>query len=97
MRVEQRVESTVEAGESPPILICLLGSFRLLRTGQLLTIRPGGKREALLSRLALHARARISREILIDALWPDSEYALAVQSLNTLVYSLGKMLSQDRG
>ena len=97
MRVEQRVESTVEAGESPPILICLLGSFRLLRTGQLLTIRPGGKREALLSRLALHARARISREILIDALWPDSEYALAVQSLNTLVYSLGKMLSQAIG
>src|SRR5437773_11527060 len=75
----------------------MLGSFRLLRTGKLLTVRPGGKHEALLSTLALHATSRLPRETLLETLWPDTEFGLAVQSLNSLVYSLGKMLSQAIG
>jgi DNA-binding SARP family transcriptional activator len=75
----------------------MLGSFRLLRTGQPLTVRPGGKHEALLSTLALHATSRLPRETLLETLWPDTDFGLAVQSLNSLVYSLGKMLSEAIG
>ena len=96
-QIESGGAAATETGVSPPVLICMLGSFRLLRTGQLLTVRPGGKHEALLTTLALHATSRLSRETLIETLWPDTTFALAVQSLNSLVYSLGKMLSEAIG
>ncbi len=83
--------------ESPPVLICLLGSFRVLRTGQLVPIRPGGKHEVFLSALALHPVSRVARETILEALWPGAALPLAVQSLNTLVYGLSKMLSHAIG
>lgn len=85
------------ADASPPVLICLLGSFRLIRIGQRIPIRPGGKHEALLSTLALRHDSRLPRETLLETLWPDTSIVLAVQSLNSLVYSLSKMLSHAIG
>jgi DNA-binding SARP family transcriptional activator len=73
-----------------PVLICLLGNFRVLAAGKLLKIR-GVKAEALLCSLALRDQFSIPRETLLDKLWPDTEHTLAGQSLNTLVYSLHKM------
>ena len=75
-----------------PILICLLGNFRLLAAGELVPIRAGGKREALLAHLALQFDRRVSRERLAQALWPKSDPVLAFQSLNNLVYTLHKLL-----
>jgi DNA-binding SARP family transcriptional activator len=69
----------------------------LLRTGELLAVRPGGKHEAFLSTLALRPDSRLPRDTLLEALWPDAAYPLAVQSLNSLVYSLSKMLSRAIG
>jgi DNA-binding SARP family transcriptional activator len=60
-------------------------------------MRPGGKHEALLSVLALHPVGLVPRETLLEAVWPDVAFSLAVQSLNTLVYSLSKMLSDAIG
>jgi DNA-binding SARP family transcriptional activator len=90
-------QTLMETGKSPPVLICLLGSFRVLRTGQPVAVRPGGKHEAFLSTLALRPARRVPREALLEALWPDINLALALQSLNSLVYSLSKMLSQAIG
>jgi DNA-binding SARP family transcriptional activator len=86
-----------ETGGSPPILICLLGSFRVMRTGEPLAVRSGGKHEAFLSTLALRSTSRIPRETLLETLWPGMSLAPAVQSLNSLVYSLSKLLSHSIG
>ena len=75
-----------------PILVCLLGSFRLLKRGQSLAIRGGGKTEALLYHLALEHERGLRRNVLLEALWPGVEATLAGQSLNSLVYSLNRLL-----
>jgi DNA-binding SARP family transcriptional activator len=82
------------SGDAPawPVMICLLGNFRLLVIRELIPIHPGSKSEALLSLLALHSGRRMPREQLIQALWPESDLALARNSLNNLVYHLNKLL-----
>jgi len=75
-----------------PVLICLLGSFQVLTNGRPVTLRGGGKGEALLSALATRVHQGASRDRIIDSLWPDTDSALAGQSLNTLVYSLHRMM-----
>lgn len=75
-----------------PVMICMLGNFRLLVFGELVSIRAGGKSEALLSLLALQSGRRIAREHLVQVLWPESDPALGLRSLNTLVYRLHKLL-----
>lgn len=75
-----------------PVMLCLLGNFRLLVAGELIPIHPGGKSEALLSLLALQSGRRMPRERLVQTLWPASDLALGLRSLNTLGYNLHKLL-----
>ncbi len=79
------------------ILICLLGSFRLLKSGKPVVMRNAGKTQSLLSNLALAQDHCIGRETLVQTLWPETETALASQSLNSLVYSLRKLLGDQIG
>jgi hypothetical protein len=76
-----------------PILICLLGNFRLLKGGQPILLHHAGKTQSLLSNLALGPDYALPRERLLQAVWPDTDVALAGQSLNSLVYALRKQLS----
>jgi len=87
----------VERHETQSVLICLLGSFQLLADGRPVTLRGGGKAEALLGALASRSDQGLSRDRIIDALWPDSDAVLAGQSLNTLVYSLHRLLGEALG
>lgn len=80
-----------------PILICMLGDFRLLQAGQRLAIRSGGKTEALLCYLGLHYGAAVPRSTLINALWPASDPALGALSLNSLIYHLHKLTGKGQG
>ena len=80
-----------------PILICILGDFRLLQAGQRLAIRGGGKTEALLCYLGLHYGAAVPRATLINALWPASDPALGALSLNSLIYHLHKLTGKGQG
>jgi len=75
-----------------PILICLLGDFQLLKEGCAISVRGGGKTEALLCYLGVHYNQRVSRETLLNVLWSSGDPILAGQSLNSLVYSLSKLL-----
>jgi DNA-binding SARP family transcriptional activator len=86
-----------EAGGCWPIEIQLLGGFRLLKAGRPLVGRAGGKIEALLSALALSHRHYLPRETLLFRLWPNSEPALAGQSLNGLLYSVRLLLGDRTG
>jgi len=76
-----------------PVLVCVLGGFRLIQAGRTVLVPNGGKTELLLSLLALHAGRGVSRENLLGLLWPNHEPALAGQSLNSLVYSLRKQFA----
>jgi DNA-binding SARP family transcriptional activator len=89
---EPRHASSSSDDPSWPVMLCLLGNFRLLVAGELIPIHPGSKSEALLSLLALHAGRRVAREHLIQTLWPESDPVLARTSLRVLVHHLHKLL-----
>jgi DNA-binding SARP family transcriptional activator len=76
----------------PPILVCLLGGFRLLNDGKAVPLRPGGRARALLASLALAPHSGVPRDQLLATVWPGGDMALAGQSLNTLVYALHRSL-----
>lgn len=79
------------SGIEHSVLICLLGAFRVTKSGQDVAVARGSKVEALLTCLALHYRDPIARDLLLSVLWPECEAAHAGQSLNSLVYSVQKM------
>lgn len=76
------------------LLICLLGDFRLLLAGNLIPVPNGGKVEKLFACLGRRPRQRVAREILLDAIWPGADPALAAQSLNSLIYTMRKTLAE---
>ncbi len=90
-----RLESldTLQAADAWPILICLLGEFRVLKLGRPVPLRRASKTEVLLASLALHRESGVARDTLEAALWPEADEALARQSLNSLVYSVQKLLA----
>jgi DNA-binding SARP family transcriptional activator len=76
--------------------------LRIHLLGPMLVWRPDGtmvegslwqrvKVRALLVYLALQ-RGPVSREILVDVLWPDLDYAAGLRNLNTTVYNLRRSL-----
>jgi DNA-binding SARP family transcriptional activator len=73
----------------------MLGRFAVMKSGSEVPVRDGGKAQGLLVRLALGPRAGIHREKLIAGLWPEREAPLAGQSLNSLVYSLHRLLGDE--
>lgn len=75
-----------------PVLVAVLGPFRLFRAGRPVPVRTGGKIEALLFRLATRHPDHIQRDTLLSMLWPETDLSLAGQSLNSLIYSLHKLL-----
>ena len=77
---------------SCPVVICLLGNFLLLKAGRVVMLRGGSKTESLLCQLGLHHARSIPRETLLNTLWPSSDSVLASQSLNSLIYSLHKLV-----
>jgi len=88
---DRDLASAVTAVESEwPILICLLGYFRVLKVGRPVRVRNGGKIHALLATLSVRRGYRASRDVLLEALWPSGDEALSRQSLNTLVHGLHK-------
>jgi DNA-binding SARP family transcriptional activator len=75
-----------------PVLICVLGTFRVVKAGVDVPVRSGGKTAILLSSLALRDHYRASRESLLETLWPDAEATRSAHSLNSLIHALRHML-----
>ena len=78
---------------SSAVFIRLLGPFQILKMGQPVSLRAGGKAEQLLSCLALHPRVGVHRATLVEHIWPDNPTTLAGQCLNTLTHSLKTQLA----
>jgi DNA-binding SARP family transcriptional activator len=85
-------QHAIAAQASVQIQICLLGNFRLLQGDRLIPVRGGGKSEMLLGYLGLHHGRRVPAEQLQEVIWPSSDAAAAQNSLNSLVYSLHRLL-----
>ena len=52
--LNQQTHPLFHTGEAPrPLLVCVLGNFRLLRAGQAIALRRGGKAEILLCHLGM--------------------------------------------
>jgi DNA-binding SARP family transcriptional activator len=83
---------TIATATPAPVLVCLLGGFRLLKDGSPIHLRPGGKTQALLGNLALRVVSGLGRDELLALLWPTTSPSLSGQSLNTLVYSVHRAL-----
>jgi DNA-binding SARP family transcriptional activator len=76
-----------------PVLICQLGGYQLLKDGHPVALKSGGKAELLLTLLVLEEGLPLTRDLVLERLWPDTELQLAAQSLHSLIYSLQKQLS----
>ena len=85
----------LSATAAAPIQVCLFGGLTLLKKGRPVSLRGGARSEALLLSLALEERRGVSRERLLSQVWPESDAALAVQSLHSLVHSLHRLLSDE--
>jgi DNA-binding SARP family transcriptional activator len=91
-------QGSARAADVARVLVCLLGGFRLLKQGNPLSLRPGGRTQSILSALALGPRpSGIPRDDLLQLLWPQAEPGLALQALHTLVYSLHRSLGDALG
>lgn len=80
-----------------PVFICLLGGFRLVKSGRQFALRNAEKLCALLAHLAIQDHFGASREQLIQAVWPDTQAELAGHALNSLVYNLHRLLGEAIG
>lgn len=78
-----------------PVLMCLLGRFRVLKHGEAVALPADAKSGLLLRHLALHSRHGVSRERLLATLWPDASHESASASLNSLVAEVRKLLRDD--
>jgi DNA-binding SARP family transcriptional activator len=75
------------------VFIRLLGPFQILKLGQPVSLRSGGKAEQLLSCLALHPRVGVHRATLVEQIWPNTPVTQGAQCLNTLMHSLKGQLA----
>jgi DNA-binding SARP family transcriptional activator len=80
-----------------PVWLELLGSVRLLRNGEALPIRIGGKTEAVLEHLGLAGLHGMPRGVLLRLVWPDSDLSLATNALNNLLHNLRALLGTALG
>jgi DNA-binding SARP family transcriptional activator len=87
----------IERGEARAVRICLLGRFEILRHGSPIPLRPGGKVEQLIGVLSVRSRNGISREALLEEVWPGSDVALAGHSLNSMTHWLKQQLGDALG
>jgi DNA-binding SARP family transcriptional activator len=78
-----------------PVMISLLGSFRLTFQDTPAPIGSGSKAESLLVSLALAGKRRLRRGHLLERLWPETDPALAGQSLNSLNYRLNTLAKKS--
>ena len=76
-----------------PVFIQLLGPFNVLKNGERISIRDGGRTKALFLTLGLRHSDPVPREIVLSEVWPDAaDASLAGQSLNSLHKQLGDAL-----
>jgi DNA-binding SARP family transcriptional activator len=80
-----------------PVLICLLGGFRIFKAGEPIFLHNASKTKSLLISLALSKNRQISRDTLLQSIWPDTATNLASQALSSLIHSLRELFKDKIG
>ena len=80
-----------------PVLICVLGAFRVLKLGRPIPVRSGGKTQGVLLKLSVSRGYCASREALLETVWPSSVESLSKQCLHSVVHGLHKLLGEAIG
>ncbi|MGE5603977.1 MAG: ATP-binding protein, partial [Nitrososphaerales archaeon] len=78
----------------PGLHVHLLGGFRLLQEGKLLTAFAQDRLQALLAYLLLHRHTPLPRQFLAFLFWPDSSEAQARTNLRQLLHHLQRALPE---
>jgi DNA-binding SARP family transcriptional activator len=93
---EGKVESTRPTGIAAPadwpVLVCLLGGFRVLAAGEVVGIPPESKPGLLLRRLAMAGQQGVPRAELMGLLWGDADDQRAGGRFHTLLTEVRKAL-----
>jgi DNA-binding SARP family transcriptional activator len=74
-----------------------LGRFQLVVRGRRLEQGSSGKTRALLQYLVNHPNQPVSRDLLIETLWPNPDAEAAGTSLRVTVHALRQMLQSQTG
>jgi DNA-binding SARP family transcriptional activator/Tfp pilus assembly protein PilF len=82
-------------GQEQPLRIALLGTVRAFRSDRELAVGPPRHR-AVLAMLALRANRVVSRDDLVDGVWPADPPASVVNGVHVIVGALRRALEPDR-
>jgi DNA-binding SARP family transcriptional activator len=74
----------------------ILGPFEVALGERRLALR-GGRQRALVAMLAIHANEVVSKDLLIEELWPNEEFDAALNTLQVTVSRLRKALHSSGG
>ncbi len=74
----------------------MLGPFEISARGQVVPLR-GRRQRALIAILAVHANQAVSKDRLIDELWPEEPFDAAANSLHVTVSRTRKVLEEAVG
>ncbi|MEN8151736.1 MAG: helix-turn-helix domain-containing protein, partial [Planctomycetota bacterium] len=83
-------------GPGAVLHLSLLGSLSISRNGEEIDL-TGPKRRALLILLALHAGTPVSRERIVDALWPERRTGREESTLQVHISHLRDEIEPNRG
>lgn len=85
-------------GGQPPrgLSVFLFSAFAVARDGKNITSRLGGKARQLLKILAVNRTRPLTKDALIETLWPDADPSSGVTSLKVAAHKLRSALDPDR-
>lgn len=91
-----RRDSHHSAERDETLSLYMLSSFRILRSGQAVNGRLGGKARQLLKILAANHQKCLPKDFLIELLWPEGDPALGAISLKVAAHNLRGVLEPDK-
>jgi two-component SAPR family response regulator len=83
--------------DQPCLQVRFFGHFELLCNGEPVSLRRNGKALAIFKYLLAHRDRQVSRDHLMEWLWPESTPNKARLSLNVAISTLRKLLSEGSG
>lgn len=77
-----------EQNDNPSLAVYCLGTFRIYEDGHPLEEWPGRKGKSILKYLLLNRHRSVTKEVLMELFWPDSDPDAARNNLNVAIYGL---------
>lgn len=88
IREKASVPTSYHLNVNPTLAVYCLGAFRIYEDDHPLEEWPGRKGKSILKYLLLNRHKPVTKEILMDLFWPDSDPDAARNNLNVSIYGL---------